>query len=487
MKDRLPADIPAAAVVPAREPARGQALPQPQQDVFGARFGMDFSRVRIHDDAAAAGFAAAHRAQAVTQGENVMFAQGRYAPGTAAGQNLLAHELAHVVQQSQGERVAHAADPEARADAAAAQVMQGGHVSPRALGRAPHGPQAKPDDAPPIPSPVIPIAQSLASVELEAGEAIGKTNPKLVQIAESYKAGSGLGGAARVQLSADLTADAKNSSARESAERSKLGGRMREARDALVALGVPSDAIDISPATAYSTSAHGQVSAAVSKRSAMPPLTPPMTLPPQGVVPPANIPPAPSASLPSLDLDLTLGPVTVSLPKEVRAKLPIPLRGALKLVIDIGFEVPAKFSLKITLDGTPHLRVSLKAGAEVDPKNTSATGSAGLVIESTASVCDSPDPGETREKIKTAGDKLNKAAQEFQATTGSDKLGKAFDIAGAIGEIYDAVDKAKAKCKQQPRAALEFGYKRLITPGSEADPTKLPPTDYVGITATFHF
>jgi hypothetical protein len=487
MKDRFPADIPAAAVVPAREPARGQALPQPQQGLLGARFGMDFSRVSIHDDAAAAGLAAAHRAQAVTQGENVMFARGRYAPATAAGQNLLAHELAHVVQQSQGERVAHAADPEARADAAAAQVTHGGHVSPHALGGAPHGPQAKPDDGPPIPSPVIPIAQSLAAVELEAGETIGKTNPKLVQIAESYKAGSGLGGAARVQLSADLTADAKNSSARESAERSTLGGRMREARDALVALGVPSDAIDISPATAYSTSAHGQVAAAVSKRAAMPPLTPPMTLPPQGVVPPANVPPAPAASVLSLDLDFTFGPVTVSLPKEVRAKLPIALAGAKKLVIDLGFEVPAKFSFKITLDGTPHLRVSLKAGAEVDPKNTSATASAGLQIETTSTICNAPDPGETREKIKTAGDKLNKAAKEFESATGSDKLGKAFDIAAAIGEMYDAVDKAKARCKQVPRATVELGYKRLLTPGSETDPTKLPPTDYVGITGTFHF
>jgi hypothetical protein len=265
---------------------------------------------------------------------------------------------------------------------------------------------------------------------------------------------------------------------------------MRAIRDTLESLGVPADAIDISPATAYSTSAHGQVSADVSKRTALtPPLLPlvPSAPGPTGPTPQAGPPgPQAAASLPSLDLDLTIGPVTISLPKEVRAKLPIRLGHGKKLVIDLGFEVPAKFSLKITLDGTPHVRLSLKAGAEVDAKDAAVTGSAGLQIETESTVCNAPDPGETREKIKSAGDKLNKAAKEFQdAATDSDKLSKAVDIASAIGEIYEAVDKAKAKCKQVPRATFELGYKRLLSPGNAPDPTK--PLDYAGVTATFHF
>ena len=210
-------------------------------------------------------------------------------------------------------------------------------------------------------------------------------------------------------------------------------------------------------------------------------------LAPSGVGPPSNVPPAAASGLTSLDLDFTFGPVTVSLPKEVRAKLPIALSAAKKLVIELAFEVPAKLSLKMTVDGTPHLRVSLKAGAEIDPKNTSATGSAGLQIETVSTTCNASDPGETRQKIKTAGDKLNKAAKEFEAAAQGDKLSKAFDIAGVLGEMYDAVDKAKAKCKQVPRATVELGYKRLLTPGSETDATKLPPADYLGITGTFHF
>jgi hypothetical protein len=64
-----------------------------------ARFGYDFSRVRVHTDATAAESARAVQALAYTVGEDIVFGAGRYAPATGAGQRLLAHELTHVVQQ----------------------------------------------------------------------------------------------------------------------------------------------------------------------------------------------------------------------------------------------------------------------------------------------------------------------------------------------------------------------------------------------------
>lgn len=462
----------------------GEALEPTVRSAFEAQFGHDFGAVRVHHDLAAEQQAAAHHGAAYTLGSDIVFGARRYQPHNAAGRLLLAHELAHVVQQSQ-RGIANAA--EARADAAAGQVVQGRRVSPRLLGGAPIALQAKPDDAPAILPPLISLNQTLASVELDAGEAATKDDPKLMQIADSYKANAGSGSAARVHLSAYLTASAQNDSEQEATERGKLGARMRAIRDALKALGVTEDAIDLSPATAYSTSAHGQISIGVRTRTALNPLlTPPLPAP--GVAPPAGAPGTQGGSgLPSLDLNLKFGPVAVSLPKEVRAKLPIPFRSGKSLIIDLSYEVPAKFALKITLDGTPFLRVSLKAGAEVDAKDAAVTGSVGLQIDTVATVCNAPDPGETREKIKSVGDKLNKAVQEFSAASDTDKLGKAFDIAGAIGEIYDAVDKAKGKCKLVPRATFELGYKRLLSPGSEADPTKLPPLDYAGVTATFHF
>ena len=64
-----------------------------------ARFGHDFGEVRIHDDGAANAAAARLGAAAYTVGSDVVFGSGRYAPQTPRGRRLLAHELAHVVQQ----------------------------------------------------------------------------------------------------------------------------------------------------------------------------------------------------------------------------------------------------------------------------------------------------------------------------------------------------------------------------------------------------
>ena len=66
------------------------------------RLGHDFSTVRVHADGAAAASASSLSARAYTAGPRIVFASGEYAPRTAEGGRLLAHELAHVVQQSGG-------------------------------------------------------------------------------------------------------------------------------------------------------------------------------------------------------------------------------------------------------------------------------------------------------------------------------------------------------------------------------------------------
>ncbi len=63
----------------------------------GAR--QDFSRVRVHTGGEAAGEADRLGARAFTVGRDVYFGAGQWAPGTPAGDRLLGHELAHVVQQ----------------------------------------------------------------------------------------------------------------------------------------------------------------------------------------------------------------------------------------------------------------------------------------------------------------------------------------------------------------------------------------------------
>lgn len=77
----------------------GQPLDANTSAFFESRFGYDFSRVRVHSDAAAAQSAHAINANAYTVGSEVVFGAGMYAPETRPGAGLLAHELAHVVQQ----------------------------------------------------------------------------------------------------------------------------------------------------------------------------------------------------------------------------------------------------------------------------------------------------------------------------------------------------------------------------------------------------
>jgi len=77
----------------------GQALPEATRAFFEPRFGADFSQVRVHTDARAADTARAINAKAFTVGRDIAFGAGQYAPESPEGRRLLAHELAHVVQQ----------------------------------------------------------------------------------------------------------------------------------------------------------------------------------------------------------------------------------------------------------------------------------------------------------------------------------------------------------------------------------------------------
>jgi len=78
----------------------GRSLDPGVRDEMGAAFDHDFSRVRVHTNAQASDDAAARGALAYTTGTDIVFADRRYAPERQDGRHLLAHELAHVVQQS---------------------------------------------------------------------------------------------------------------------------------------------------------------------------------------------------------------------------------------------------------------------------------------------------------------------------------------------------------------------------------------------------
>ncbi|MGW3347184.1 eCIS core domain-containing protein [Nonomuraea rubra] len=95
-----PATAAVARYVGSLGPGSGRPLPAAARQALEPRFGRDFGGVRVHTDAAAATAARAVNASAFTVGSHIVFGAGRYAPATAAGRALLAHELTHVVQQS---------------------------------------------------------------------------------------------------------------------------------------------------------------------------------------------------------------------------------------------------------------------------------------------------------------------------------------------------------------------------------------------------
>jgi hypothetical protein len=145
----------------------GAPLDASTQRTMGERFDHDFSGVRVHSDSRAADSARSFDSLAYSSGPHVVFGEGQYSPGTPGGDRLLAHELAHVVQQDgadshSGERQS-AGTPtlEHEADHAAESVASGGPAtighraaSPTVLRQAVPGPaQANPAPAGPEAAP----------------------------------------------------------------------------------------------------------------------------------------------------------------------------------------------------------------------------------------------------------------------------------------------------------------------------------------------
>lgn len=131
---------PAAARAPARgRLGAGRALDTGVRGRMEHTFGCDFSSVRVHADSSAASMSSELHARAFTVGTDIAFAAGEYQPGTPTGDALLAHELAHVVQQqnasslelADGSGESSALEDDAdRAAVAAAVALHAGALKP---------------------------------------------------------------------------------------------------------------------------------------------------------------------------------------------------------------------------------------------------------------------------------------------------------------------------------------------------------------------
>ena len=109
----------------------GQELDEGMAAQAGNVMGQDFSDVRVHTDSKADELSQNLTAKAFTTGNDIFFKDGTYNPGSSSGQQLIAHELTHVVQQGasppavQGKMMVN--DPndqyESEADAVADMVL----------------------------------------------------------------------------------------------------------------------------------------------------------------------------------------------------------------------------------------------------------------------------------------------------------------------------------------------------------------------------
>lgn len=78
----------------------GKPLPPRDLQYFNARFGRDFSKVKIHSNEQADAMSQSLNARAFTSGNNIAFLKGEYDTKSQSGRHLMAHELTHVLQQS---------------------------------------------------------------------------------------------------------------------------------------------------------------------------------------------------------------------------------------------------------------------------------------------------------------------------------------------------------------------------------------------------
>jgi len=321
--------------------SHGEPLAPSLRASLEPRFGRELDGVRVHTGPVAAAEAHALGARAFTQGRDVVFAAGRYAPGSREGLGLLAHELTHVVQQSDAGTSALQRAP----DPAAAKSMS---------------------KVPSLPEPL----------EIGAGELISAQNPKLAVFAKMVLASlqSFPAGTVNVTCYWSPGADIADNAPR----RTEAAIRAGVARSALVSLDIPASKVTANSmdATLLSSPAppSGQVLIAFFPQPfelGLPQIgfsmLQPTAQPKPGGKPlslsmraPATNPPTPISALPGTDKDSPGREGTAS--DVVKAVLSVP---AIKKAVDGALAgLKENFEALSTVDQifTVHTAISLGAG-----------------------------------------------------------------------------------------------------------------------------
>ena len=102
--------------------SKGSPLSAQANQFYSSRMGYDFSNVKVHTDKAAADSAKEVNAKAYSVGNHIVFNEGQFNTDSASGKQLIAHELAHVIQQNGYESISRKGEEEAEQECTAGSV-----------------------------------------------------------------------------------------------------------------------------------------------------------------------------------------------------------------------------------------------------------------------------------------------------------------------------------------------------------------------------
>jgi hypothetical protein len=455
----------------------GQALDPATRQFMESRFGQDFSNVRVHTDTQAATSATSVNALAYTVGKNIVFGANQYAPQTARGKQLIAHELTHVMQQSAGsasiDKKAIAISPsntreEQEAESVAHQVVSNSpnihtiHPHPVAMQREEAKDQK--DDTIQFSSGLRLNKDLLARMLVMCDE--GKLDPmQCVEMRKQLQPRPSMFG---IGLTPQLN----------------LG----EAGKTATPFFSP---IDINKPLVPTYGLPTILPPATQQPPASAPASP---LPPATQQPPASAPASP-ANQPSHSGGLNLPDfskytnfsvkvfgnkeLNFDLPSSVSANLPFKVGDGKQVVINFKAETSKVFSFSIKLLGLP--KVEVGASASVNLSGDQPKGKFEVGATATKQVCNADTAESLKAQMEATGkelvgavDALNTARNNYDGsfTTSKDVLEKAGKVGGKLKEIYDLREKAMGGCKPVPMGSLKF-VGQGTKPNQNQPPTKL--------------
>jgi hypothetical protein len=191
------------------------------------------------------------------------------------------------------------------------------------------------------------------------------------------------------------------------------------------------------------------------------------------------------AELTSFQFNFGPAQFSVDLPSSVAVRLPVPFRGARALEFNLSAETSGRFSFSVRIDRIPHVRLEARVGVDV---GEGERATAGLTVTTTRTVCRAMEASAAREQLQSKGEALRDAIRNLYSppvpepgTRPPVAAERLADVVSAISELYDTVERARARCREVPVATLGITGEMPLGEEARERPSR------VGATLTMHF